>query len=156
MKVRLNDLRFAIHVLCVLVSTTTSSPAQSTDAAPHQIDLPTALRLAGAQNLDVQIARERLREARANHEQAQMQFFPWISPGLGYKRHDGNIQDVTGNVFDASKQSYTLGASLNAQLDLGDAIYKSLVACQLARAAGEALEARLGEKKREAIENSPD
>src|SRR5262245_40675198 len=29
----------------------------------HEIDLPTTLRLAGAQNLDVQIARERLAEA---------------------------------------------------------------------------------------------
>src|SRR4051812_36209971 len=34
----------------------------------HVIDLPTALRLAGAQNLDIQIARERVAEARANDE----------------------------------------------------------------------------------------
>ncbi|MBI3416556.1 MAG: TolC family protein [Verrucomicrobia bacterium] len=104
--------------------------------------MPTALQLAGAQNLDVQIARERVKEAKAQHEEARLQFFPWIAPGIGYKRHDGSIQDVAGNVFDASKQSYNVGASFNAQLDLGDAIYKSLVARQLARAAGEAAEAR--------------
>src|SRR6185503_9820640 len=33
-----------------------------TNGAADQIDLPTALRLAGAQNLDVQIGRERLAE----------------------------------------------------------------------------------------------
>ncbi|HEY6168450.1 MAG TPA: TolC family protein [Verrucomicrobiae bacterium] len=112
----------------------------ATNANP--IDLVTALRLAGAQNLDVQIARERVKEAKAQHEQARLQFFPWLSPSVGYKRHDGNIQDVAGNVFDASKQSYNIGASLNAQLDLGDAIYKSVAAKQLALAAEEAAEAR--------------
>ena len=34
----------------------------------YPIDLPTALRLAGAQNLDIQIAREHLNEALANRE----------------------------------------------------------------------------------------
>ena len=71
------------------------------DAHTSQINLETALRLAGAQNLDVQIARERVKEAKAQHEQAREQFFPWIAPGLGYKRHDGNIQDVSGNIFEA-------------------------------------------------------
>ena len=31
------------------------------ELAPHPIDLPIALRLAGARNLDIQIARERVR-----------------------------------------------------------------------------------------------
>jgi outer membrane protein TolC len=116
--------------------------AAETNTTAYPIDLATALKLAGAQNLDVQIARERVKEARAIHEETRLQFFPWISPGVGYRRHDGNIQDVSGNIFEASKQSYALGASLNVQLDLGDAIYKSLVARQLARAAEESLEAR--------------
>ena len=141
MKLPIYDLRFTIYAALGLAIALHTAEAQPTNG-PYSIDLQTALRLAGAQNLDVQIARERMKEARANHEQARLQFFPWISPGIGYKRHDGNIQDVAGNIFDASKQSYALGASLNAQLDLGDAIYKSLVARQLARAAEESLEAR--------------
>ncbi len=122
----------------VLLSLSTSA----TNAPTHQIDLATTLRLAGAQNLDVAIAQERVKEARAQHEQARMQFFPWIAPSIGYRRHDGNIQDVSGNIFDASKQSYGLGAALTAQVDLGDALYKSLATQQLARAAEEAAEAR--------------
>jgi outer membrane protein TolC len=115
-----------------------------TAAAPvtHTINLATALRLAGAQNLDVQLARERVREAQAQHDQARQRFFPWISPSVGYKRHDGNIQDVAGSVFDASKQSYTVGVGLNVQLDLGDALYQSLAAKQFAKAAEEGAEAR--------------
>lgn len=116
------------------------------DAQPtnqvYPIDLPTALRLSRARNLDVQIARNRLKEAQAVHESAREQFFPWISPGLSYRRHGDQIQDVGGNIFDADKQSYTIGAGLNAQVDIGDALYRSLAARQLVRAADEALESQ--------------
>ena len=104
------------------------------------IDLPTALKLAGAQNLDVQLARERLREAEAQRDTAIYNFFPWITPGVGYRRHDGRIQDVTGNLFDTSKQQLTPGANIEARLDLGDAWFKSLAAKQLAKAAEHAVE----------------
>ncbi|MBI3878558.1 MAG: TolC family protein [Verrucomicrobia bacterium] len=115
-----------------------AEPAPS--ASP--IDLPTALRLAGAQNLDVAIARERVKEAKAQHEQARMNYFPWITPGIGYRRHDGNIQDTPGNITTESKQSYGIGAALTAQVDLGDTIYKTLAAKQLAKAAEEGAEAK--------------
>ncbi len=106
------------------------------------IDLPTALRLAGAQNLDVKIARERLAEAKANHQSALSQFFPWLSPGVTYRQHDDQIQDVAGNIIDVHKYSYAPGAAVGVQLDLGEAIYKSLAAKQLAKAADHALEAQ--------------
>jgi outer membrane protein TolC len=106
------------------------------------VDLPAVLRLAGAQNLDVQIARERLAEAQANHESAIAQFFPWLSPGASYRRHENRIQAVDGPIFDADKQSYTVGGALTAQMDLGEAIYKSLAAKQLVEAAGHALDAQ--------------
>ncbi|MCX7010771.1 MAG: TolC family protein [Kiritimatiellaeota bacterium] len=107
-----------------------------------EIDLLTALRLAGAQNLDLKLAQEKLAEARADHESARQQFFPWIAPGVGYRRHDGNTQAVTGEILDVSKQSYTAGATLTAQLDLGDALYKTLAARQLVKAADQALAAQ--------------
>jgi len=111
-----------------------------TNNGVQPIDLPTVLRLAGAQNLDVQIAREKLREAKANHLSAVAQFFPWISPGITYRQHDDKIQDVQGNIIDVHKYSYAPGAAVGVQLDLGDAIYKSLAAKQLAKAADHALE----------------
>ena len=104
------------------------------------IDLPTTLQLAGARNLDVQIAREKLAEAKANNESAVWQFFPAIVPGIGYRRHDNLIQDVAGNVIEVHKESYSVGPTLAAQLDIGDAIYKKLAARQLVKAAESALE----------------
>jgi outer membrane protein TolC len=114
---------------------------QGTNAL-HQIDLPTTLRLAGAQNLDVQIARERVAEAKANHASALAQFFPWISPGIAYRQHDDKLQDVQGNIIDVHKYSYAPGATLGAQVDIGDALYKSLAAKQLVKAADQGLEAQ--------------
>lgn len=115
--------------------------AAATNEASLPIDLPTALKLAGAQNLDVAIARERVREAQALHDQARMQFLPWLTPGVGYRRHAGNIQDVGGTIFETTKQSYTAGAALTAQLDLGEAIYKSLATRKLAQASAAGAEA---------------
>ncbi len=106
------------------------------------IDLPTALRLAGAQNLDVKIAQERLLEAKANHQSAISQFFPWVSPGITYRKHEDNIQDVQGNIVQADKYSYAPGATVGVQFDFGDALYKALASKQLARAADHALEAQ--------------
>ncbi len=142
---KVQNLKFKIEscLAALLFAALPSSFAQTnTPATTHPIDLPTVLQLAGAQNIDVQIARERLAEARANRDIATEQFFPWIAPGVGYRRHDGQLQDITGTVFDASKQSYTLGGTLTAQVDLGDAYYKSLAAKQLVKAAGHGLDAQ--------------
>jgi len=108
----------------------------------HEIDLPTTLRLAGAQNLDVRIARERLAEAKANHASAVAQFFPWISPGFTYRQHDDKLQDVAGNIINVHKYAYAPGATLAVEVDIGDALYKSLAAKQLVKAADHAFEAQ--------------
>jgi len=102
---------------------------------PVPIDLPTVLRLAGANAVDVQIARERLEAARATATGALMQFLPWLSPGASYRRHGGLIQDVVGNIVTANKDSYALGASGNLQVDVGDALFRTLAARQSVRAA---------------------
>lgn len=142
MRRRIYDLRITIYAASSLALASAVAPAQPASNTPSPIDLPTALRLAGAQNLDVQIARAKLAEAKANHQSAVSQFFPWVSPGITYRQHDDNIQDVQGNIIDVHKYSYAPGATVGVQLDLGDAIYKSLAAQQLAQAAGHALEAQ--------------
>ena len=119
-----------------------SAARGDTNDAVHQIDLPTALRLAGAQNLDIQIAQERLAEAKANHQSALAQFFPWIAPGISYRQHDNNIQNVQGDIVDVHKYSYAPGVALATQVELGDAIYQSLASKQVANAAGHGLEAQ--------------
>ena len=117
--------------------------AQATGASVYPIDLPTALQLADAQNLDVQIARERVREAQANRTSAFEQFFPWLAPGVAYHRRDGVAQaSPSGIIGNADYQSYSPGAALTAQVVLGDAIYNSLAARQLVRASDHGLEAQ--------------
>lgn len=115
--------------------------SQNTNSDTYPIDLPTTMRLAGAQNLDIQLARERLKEAEANRSSALEQFFPWIAPGIGYHRRDGVAQAVpSGIISDAHFQSYAPGVTLAAQISLGDAIYNSLAAKQLVKASDRGLE----------------
>jgi outer membrane protein TolC len=143
---------YASHVLvfCTAFLWTALVGSAQTPPAPTNlgtnntclIDLPAALRLAGAQNLDVQIARARLAEATANRESSVWQFFPWIGLGVSYRRHDDLIQNVEGRILDVHKESYTAGPSITGQLDLGDAIYKNLAARQLAKASNYALESQ--------------
>ncbi len=133
----------------VSISVTRGSLAQTAPAAAddeagtdHLIDLPAVLRLAGAQNLDVQVARQRLAEAQALHQSAVLQFFPWVSVGISYARHDGQLQATEGDIVTVSRQAYAPGATLTGQWELGDAIYRRLAAKQLEYAAGHALEAQ--------------
>ena len=123
---------------CGLASPIQSQPADDV----YNIDLPTALQLAGAQNLDIQIARQRLEEAESASQSARLQFFPWLSPGVSFIHHEGRIQETGGNVFDASRQSYAAGPTIAARVDLGDAIYKALAAKQRVTQAQEALKAQ--------------
>ena len=127
-------------VLAFLTAAVLSRAAATSTNHNSLIDLPTALRLAGAQNLDLQIARQRLNEAKANQANTVWQFFPAITVGVGYRRHDELIQNVEGRILDVSKESYTVGPSLSGQLDLGDAIYRNLAARQLVRASDYARE----------------
>src|SRR3989449_2531868 len=106
------------------------------------INLPTVLRLAGARNIDIQLAREKLAEAYAAEESAMERFFPWLAPGVTYRRHDNLIQNTEGLIEEVHKQSYAPGGTVAAQIDIGDAIFKSLEAHQLTKAARHGLDAQ--------------
>src|SRR5260370_38982158 len=122
---------FAVGIFAVLAHFT----ARAAESKLLTIDLPSALRLAGAQNLDVQLAREKLAEARAEQESAIERFFPWVAPGVTYRRHDSLIQNTEGLIEEVHKQSYAPGGTVAAQTEIGDAMFKSLEAHQLVKAA---------------------
>src|SRR5207244_3375901 len=120
------DFRFEMFaVLLCLAPLSFAQPAivstSESGTNTFLLDLPTALQLAGAQNLDVRIAREKLAEAKANNDSALLQFFPWLSAGFVYRRHDNLIQNTEGVIEEVHKQSYAPGGALVAQSDLGDA-----------------------------------
>ncbi|MBM3852610.1 MAG: TolC family protein [Verrucomicrobia bacterium] len=121
--------------------------ARAADPASGTIDLPTALRLAGAGNLEVALAREKVAEARAASDAARQRFFPWIAPSLVVRRHEENVQAVNGPVLDVDKQSLAVGIALNAQLELGETYYQNLVARQVVRSS----EAALAGRQREVV-----
>ena len=152
-------MRHAFSFVLLLLAVNLSAQTTGVTAAPEKsgqisvIDLPTVLRLAEAQNIDIQIAREKLNEANAGHTSALSQFFPWLSPGVSYRRHDNLIQTVEGRLIDVHKQSYAPGATVGAQLDIGDAIYESLAARQQARAADFAVAAQRQETAATAAQN---
>jgi outer membrane protein TolC len=131
------------HIFVLSISLAAAGAAADAPAPPgNVIDLPTALRLAGANNLDVQIAREKLAEARAANDSARAKFFPWIAPSIVVRRHENNIQAVNGPILDADKNSLAAGLALNAQFDLGEVYYQNLIAHQIVRAGEAALASR--------------
>lgn len=73
------------------------------------IDLPTALRLAGANNLQIALANERLRQAEARLDGANALWFPSVNVGAGYSTHTGRIQDTTGQIIDVDRGSLFVG-----------------------------------------------
>ena len=121
----------------------------ATNAFP--IDLPTALRLSGAENWDVQIAAEKVQEARARLDAAKLLWLPSLNGGIGYTKHDGQIQATPGQVLDVSRNSLFVGGGANlsqapltggaggparlmVDLSLTDAIFSPLAARQVVQA----------------------
>jgi outer membrane protein TolC len=109
-------------------------PPAATQGKPLPIDLPTALALTDATPLDVQIAGERLRAATAAFDRARVMWLPDINSGIDYFRHDGQIQQVAGQVFTTSKSSLFFGAGPTAVFAASDAYFGPLAAKQVLRA----------------------
>jgi outer membrane protein TolC len=109
-------------------------PPAGGQGKPLPINLPTALTLTNANPLDIQLAGERLRAADAALDRANVLWLPNIALGTDYFRHDGQIQDVAGNVFTTSKSSFLLGAAPNVLFSVSDALYTPLAARQVVRA----------------------
>ncbi len=98
------------------------------------IDLPTALRLAGANNLQIRFAQHRLSESLARLDGAEVLWLPSISAGPLYNKHDGRIQDTRGDVIEVSRNAAFIGGGPVAAFHLADAIFEPLAARQLVRA----------------------
>ncbi|MBA4190535.1 MAG: hypothetical protein C0467_21320 [Planctomycetaceae bacterium] len=122
------------HVITASGTALPTVPAAENQGKPLPIDLPTALTLSDANPLDIQIAGERLRAATAQADRAKVLWLPNIGLGVDYFRHDGQIQDVAGRVFNTSKSSFYVGAGPTAVFSIGDALYTPLAAKQIVRA----------------------
>jgi len=84
------------------------------DQTIHPIDIAGALRLAGARDLDIAIARARVAAAAADVRHARALWLPSMFIGPNWIRHDGQAQIVEGQVRTINKSSLFLGATAAA------------------------------------------
>ncbi|MBI2803446.1 MAG: TolC family protein [Planctomycetes bacterium] len=113
------------------------------------IDLTTALRLAGVDNPEIRLARERVREAVAYRQLAAAQFLPSINMGTNYNQHQGALQTATGEMIKVNRNSLYLGMGAGAvgagtvnipgivfSANLSDAWHNALIRRQVVRQRG--------------------
>ena len=117
-----------------------SGSSEASDRMP--IDLPTALKLGGANNLQIRYTRERLRQAEAQWDGAKGLWLPTLFWGTGYRKHDGRIQSFHGEIHEVSRNAGYVGLSPTnimgggpiSTIDVTNAIYEPLAARQVVRA----------------------
>jgi outer membrane protein TolC len=96
----------------------------------YPIDLPTVLRLSGANSLDVAYVREKLRETYARSQMADERFWPMIEPELTVRRHEGETQGTDGTFVDVDKQQAFTGGRARVTWEAGEALFASLAAAR--------------------------
>jgi len=79
------------------------------DANEQPIDLGTVLRLAGVQNPQLLLARQRVLEAVALRQFAAAQILPTLNGGSSYNTHTGNLQQSSGNILSLNRSSVYVG-----------------------------------------------
>jgi len=128
---------------------TPPEPPPNTILRPGEnpIDLGTALRLAGAENPELLLARERVSEVTAVRQLAAAQLLPNINVGGNYDLHRGPVQQSNGNILQLHRDSLYLGLGaaavgsgtvtipgLNYNLNVGEAWFGFLRTRQLVAA----------------------
>src|SRR5438876_392448 len=78
------------------------------------IDLASALRLAGVQNPEILLARERVVEAVALRQLAAAQILPTINAGTNFDNHNGPLQQSTGVIQKVDRGALYLGLGAGA------------------------------------------
>ncbi len=101
------------------------------------IDLPTALRLATANNLEILAARARVREASGEKNRALAAFFPSASYSFTARKIDGRIQASFGELEDRTFSTLNPAGVLSLSVDPGQALFDTLAAYKLLDAAAQ-------------------
>ena len=94
------------------------------------INLATALQLAGASPIDVQIAGRQVELSSKSLERARLLWLPNLTVGTDYFHHEGLQQNFLGESVRSSRSSFMAGAGPNLVFGVTDAIYAPLAARQ--------------------------
>ena len=119
-------------------------PASILDPNAKPIDLAASLKLAGVDNPEILLARQRVVEAVALRQLAAAQILPNLNVGTSFDSHTGNLQQSNGNILSVNRTalyagmgSYAVGAGtvnipgLLLQGNLTEGIFGYLTARQL-------------------------
>jgi outer membrane protein TolC len=87
-------------------------PDATSGATP--IDLASALRLAGVQNLQLVIAQQRVEASVATQQLAAAQILPSLNLGGNFDSHTGDLQQASGNILTLQRSAFYVGAGANA------------------------------------------
>jgi outer membrane protein TolC len=87
---------------------------KSSGPTEQPISLASALAATSGQNPQVNFARQRINEAFANLEAAEVFWLPSIRAGGNYNKHEGRIQDVAGEIIETSRGSVYTGLGAQA------------------------------------------
>ncbi len=87
------------------------------------VDLPTVLRVAAAQNLDIAQARERVEAAKGRYESSVEAIVPVIAPSLAYQHLEGVNQNANGSLTAANFTNFLPAISVQWILNPGRVVY---------------------------------
>lgn len=118
-----------------------ADPLQVHRPAAYTLNLGDVIAQADLRNPNVMLARERITEAYALVDRAEVLWVPSIRSGFNFNHHDGNVQSVAGEIQRVSKSSWygglgSFGVGSNspvipgivAQFHLTDAIFQPRIA----------------------------
>ncbi len=126
-------------------------PQTAGEPAGTPLDFWSALELGGANSLLIELARGQVELAEQHSVQAQALWYPSLRMGLGYSRHDGQLQSTPGDVIQSGRNSFFLGGGAGlgsvplpggaggpprmfVNLSLADARFEPVIAEQLLEA----------------------
>jgi outer membrane protein TolC len=103
------------------------------------VDLPTVLRVARAENLEIRQARTRVEFSRGQYESSFGALFPVIAPQVAFDHTQGTVRAVNGPLLPADFSSWAPAALIQWVINPGK-VYYDIVASKKRLAASEHLE----------------
>lgn len=101
------------------------------------------MRLAGVENLELILARQRVEATVAVQQLAAAQILPTLNLGTNYDAHTGNLQQASGKILNLQRSALYVGAGANAvaagsvsipglqyNLNVSDSIYRCFITRQ--------------------------
>jgi len=131
----------AVVVLGQGVGVALAQPPEPSATRTQPINLATALQLAGASPIDVQIAARQVELSAKAYDRARLLWLPNVVTGVDYFHHEGLQQNFAGELVSSSRSSAMVGVGPNVVFGVTDAIYSPLAARQDVRARRAALQA---------------